>query len=742
MRLRVPMLLVTVTACGGGADAVDGATPDVAAPDATVDALCVAPAPDAEPTLAGCPVRLPPAPDRLDEALTAAGLDRCTLGYTDADLALFPANLLHDPDRLPFYDTIWRAPLAAVPWAEDWIAEVDAAVASGAPSRAIQGAAARLGYRLTACTPPGVAPEAEPLATAVAELITARGGSADPAALAADAADLPLDLQESLAVVIRALADAAAGRDRAIAQLDDTDRIIAFYGTPGFILPGNLTVDAAYLEILRGMRFDYAAMYGAAADLALAIEQADLARHAGATGFSFRADTPLGLILVGDAAPTPWDPADVTGPVLLLVDTGGGDDYLIPAAATADAEHGISVVVDLEGDDTYHYDFVPDPGDDGRLPSDAEGRAAANGFYGPYSRSTTLRQGGASLGIALLYDLGGGTDRYQSLRMSQGFGSLGVGVLYDDGGDDITAMEIAGQGAGVFGIGLLLDGGGSDERRTYSMGQGFAYVRGAGVLADAGAEDDIYYSEPDDAVYYSPQLPGTGNSSFTQGAGFGRRDDAGGVYMSGGFALLRDGGGNDAYTTSVFGQGTGYWFGIGILSDEAGADSYDGKWYVQGADAHFASCLFLDDGGDDRYNQVVTPAATSIGVGHDFSNAFHIDRGGHDVYRAPGLSLGSGNVNGVGILINIGGDDEYHAAGEPTLAAANLSGEIPAGSLREQRPTVGIFIDIGGTDLYDVPGSTVVRGDDTTWTNPRRVPPLATEHSAGLDAPDGDVVLP
>src|SRR5690349_18814864 len=137
MRVRA-FLLVLAAGCGGGEAAVDGAPPDVAAPDATVDALCLAPAPDAEPLPEGCPVRLPPAPDRLDEALTLAGLDRCVLGYTDTDLAVLPASILHDPDRLPFYDAIWRHPLAAVPWAEDWIAAIDDAVAAGAPSRAIQ----------------------------------------------------------------------------------------------------------------------------------------------------------------------------------------------------------------------------------------------------------------------------------------------------------------------------------------------------------------------------------------------------------------------------------------------------------------------------------------------------------------------------------------------------------------------------------------------------------------------------
>jgi hypothetical protein len=411
-------------------------------------------------------------------------------------------------------------------------------------------------------------------------------------------------------------------------------------------------------------------------------------------------------------------------------------------AATTSPAHAVSVMIDLAGNDRYGYVEVPHPEDGDRLRSDADGRSPGDGFNGPYSRSTRGRQGSATLGIALHYELGSGGDEYRSLRMSQGFGALGVGVLYDDGGDDTYLAEAAAQGSGIFGIGLLLDGGGRDERRAYNTAQGFGYARSVGALVDRGADADVYYAEPDDVLYYSPQLPGTGNTSLAQGAGFGRRDDAGGDYMSGGIGLLSDGGGDDQYTVSVFGQGTGYWFGTGILADAAGNDAYDGKWYVQGSAAHFALCLFLEDGGDDRYNQVIVPAATSIGVGHDFSVGIHVDGGGRDVYRAPGLSLGAGNANGVGMLINVGGDDEYHAAGEPTLGVANLSGEIPAGSARETRPTFGLFLDVGGVDVYDAPGSTVVRGDGAQWTNNRRAPPLATEHSAGLDAADGDVLLP
>jgi hypothetical protein len=214
--------------------------------------------------------------------------------------------------------------------------------------------------------------------------------------------------------------------------------------------------------------------------------------------------------------------------------------------------------------------------------------------------------------------------------------------------------------------------------------------------------------------------------------------------MSGGLGILRDRAGDDAYQASVFAQATGYWFGTGILADAAGQDRYDGLWYVQGAAAHFALCLFLDDAGDDLYDQTLTPAATSIGVGDDFSVAWHIDSGGSDVYRAPALSLGAGNANGLGALVNIGGDDQYHAAGEPTLGVGNLSSAVDGDPSRRAVPTVGIFVDVGGRDTYDVPSSPIARGDDTAWTDVGEPPDagITSEHGAGVDRADGGVSLP
>jgi hypothetical protein len=328
--------------------------------------------------------------------------------------------------------------------------------------------------------------------------------------------------------------------------------------------------------------------------------------------------------------------------------------------------------------------------------------------------------------------------------------AMGVGVLYDAGGDDTYDAEAGSQGFAVYGIAALVDRAGNDKRSSFTMSQGFGGVLGVGALVDGGGDDE-YFCDPGNPavgghpIYFSPQLPGTGNTSMCQGAAMGRRADTL-PSMAGGIGILRDSAGSDHYTASVFAQGAGFWQATGMLLDGGtDADTYDGYWYVQGSTAHFALALFFEEGGDDRYNQTLTPAATSIGVGHDFSASLHIDTGGSDVYRGPGLSFGSGNLNGIGCFVNVGGDDEYVAAGDPTFGAGNYSSELPFGQPRQAAPTLGIFVDAGGTDIYQV-GAEVRPLDETTWSyEPQPYPTpnvVDTERGCSADESSGTVNLP
>jgi hypothetical protein len=515
---------------------------------------------------------------------------------------------------------------------------------------------------------------------------------------------------------------------------EPAERALLWRVAPHLVLAAGRTdlrpsfTDPLFLGSLLG---DVALPVDEALVLAATLEGTDWAAFRGMTGPSFNVDTALGRVVLRDAAANRYDAAAYDQTVL-VVDLGGDDTYEAPVASNASPDNRVSVLVDLGGDDTYGYVPQRDPLDlDTVLPSDGGGRARSGTAGSGLSLSENGRQGSARLGVAYLYDLGGGRDQYRSLRMSQGFGALGIGGLYDDGGDDSYDVEAGGQGAGINGIGVLVDAGGSDRYRAWAFSQAFAYVQGVGVLYDRDG-DDTYLSVVTPVLYPSPQTMGS-NSSFTQGAGFGRRADgtADRINMSGGLAVLRDRVGSDRYTTGVFGQGTGYWGGMGLLLDGAGDDRYDGRWYVQGGIAHFAYGALVDGGGRDIHNAMAERQNMTAGAGHDFSLGVFLALGTEgDTYHVPNLALGAGNANGAGIFADEGGDDTYTAASSLTLGNAALETLMDPGRL--MRPTVGLFLDGAGNDTYTRPTVTPVRNDGA-WSQ-RIHPEAMSETGMGADA--------
>jgi len=770
VRMASLLCVVAATGCGDdtavvNSDAGIDAVADLAV-DGPVEAYCAPLLPDGGFTARdGCPVALPPAKDLLDEALAKLKLDRCTVIYSAADKSLFPATLWNDPYRMPFFDAVHGAALNAPPFARTLVQQLDAAVVHTRPVTAgLMVAMHYAGHGGQVCLPAPRAVGADPLADALARLIQQSGGKADVAALAQQAAVLPQELQRALAPVVDALAGAALARDEALNGVDlgpppgiDFETLFTYAASLTIRSKSGKTMAPSQewvRHLLEGKEqgFRYGLLYQAAVRLAAAVEGADLGHFAGLKlAGELNVLTPVGRVVVRGAGDDAYDPADAKlGPAIaLLLDTGGKDTYRVNAGATASAANPVSVLIDLSGADSYGYTEVPSPYDGKRLVSDADGRSPGvdpSLGNGPVSLSEVSRQGAGRLGIGLLFDLGAEGDSYTSLRMSQGFGALGVGVLHDAGGNDTYRGENGVQGAAVFGIGLLLDDGGDDSYETYHQSQGFAYAGGVGLLYDRSGSDS-YLADPGDPdqggdpLYYTPQLSGKGNSSFTQGAGLGRRaDTTDKIYMSGGLGVIRDLEGNDTYQASVFAQGTGYWFGTGILADGKGDDHYDGLWYVQGSDAHFALAVLWDDGGNDRYNSKLVPKATSVGVGHDYSVGWLLDLGGDDTYRAPGLSLGSGNDNGMGFLVDVGGSDSYDTKGKRTLGGASL-GSTGAAGPRASVITLGVFIDTQGQDSYVVDGNPDPR-DDSSWLYQSTNTQQTSEWGVGLDSPGGQATLP
>ena len=654
----------------------------------------------------------------LAEALADAELDRDDLGFPSSLWnTLARQGYVRGPFQLPWFEPVHHEPEYAACFARQTAADFDAAALALHPTAAAIGAEILVAGLVVEGDP--VAPGIMKLPEALEVLVRAAGGGDSPDR----GYDVPEPLGDALVPVILALAEGINARhdmDAASAGITKTRRM--FTGSAGLVISSTDALpdvsDAAAVDLFSEWFIGPdgpSRLLIPARQIAFAIEDADFAPFIG-TGTDWTFATAAGTVRIAPSTPDTHTQED--GSVLFLLDLGGDDIYLDGAGATTNDENPVAINVDLQGDDHYGYIEVPDDHDvSGALVSDEGGRDNQSGHW--VSDSRTGRQGSGRYGIGMAFDLGGGDDRWVSLRMSQGFGALGIGVLRDDGGDDAYASEAGAQGSAVFGWGLLLDGGGDDAYHSWAYSQGFGYAGAIGVLMDASGNDD-YFADPGNAfagvtLYASPQLPGgEGNSSFCQGAGFGLRGDSVNQYFSGGFGFLRDSEGNDSYQTGVFGQGTGYWEGTGLLSDGLGNDQYDALYYMQGGAAHFATGMLFDGGGDDAYNQRFDSYYMHTGAGHDYSLGMFVDDAGNDVYGYGGLAVGASNCQGVGVFIDKDGSDTYLSRSTYSTGLGNHSGECES---RTSQPSIGIFIDGGGdVDAYSWPADTTrAPGDNSAF---------------------------
>jgi hypothetical protein len=701
--------------------------------------------------------------DLLQEVLTSVDSTRCGAIFDLFDWAPNPGDIVFDPYRLSWYDAAHNAPLEGLETMKGMVRGLDEDAAGPAPHPA---RAAEMVARMAALldrpgirVPAGPVDAAQPLAEAVAQLIEAAGGAPDRATLRADAAAVPMDLQRAVAQAVDGVRRAHLAGIRAVPGNRVRDDLYNF--GPAFIAPRAdgraFNAAADNVKSLLNDAIGYGDLFGGGADLLDALAQADLSRFAqvptssvatSTATFVFVAQTPIGRVAIGDGESGIYDPRapGMSGAWALLVDLGGNDEYRVPAGGNQSAANSVSVLVDLGGDDVYGYVVTPAAGDAGRLPSDGGGRyapqAAPDQDNGPISLSQIPRQGAGRMGVGVLYDVGAGRDHYQSLRLSQGTGVFGVGVLLDEGGDDQYFAEAASQGASAFGIGLLYDAGGDDVRRAYTMSQGFAFARGAGAIYDL-AGDDQYLMDPGDPavggdpLYFNAQRPGRANTTLGQGFAFGRRaDTTDRAFMSGGLGLLVDAAGRDRYEGSVFAQGGGYWFGTGVLADHGGDDTYDGLWYAMAAGAHYALGALLDADGDDVYGGALPRVNVTVGGGHDYTAVFLVDEAGNDTYHGARITVGAGNLNGIGVFVDNGGDDAYDVKSAYGVGAAGLLEAFEPGSPRKKVQTIGLFIDAGGRDEYTVDGAPFEgRGDDQAWVAGQNADPMVNtvEWGAGVD---------
>ncbi|MDD4029301.1 MAG: hypothetical protein PHX86_06310 [Caldisericia bacterium] len=616
-----------------------------------------------------------------------------------------------DPFRLPFFNEQLQNPLQTPSVLKN---NVDYCITHRNSLRNIHWYASyRLGYMVAAY--PQYEPtyehrivESAPLLYAISDIYLLHKkplSSYAFAALKTQTEEIPLDLQRAIANVLFASMEFKLARDKAFFNIP-TEHLIQAFQNPAAILTED-TLDETIFQIASDV--NYGQLYFASIVLSHHLDaflQA-LSDSNIPDSLSFSTNTPMGHILIH---PTK-DTLHTYRNVLFSLDLGGNDHYMNSAGGNDSWFNPVSICIDMNGNDQYSME---DP--------------------------SVYSQGAGVFGFGALIDFQG-DDMYQSKQYSQGFGCFGVGLLWDQNGTDQYSCDYLAQGSGVFGIGILHDTSANDTYHTYSFGQGFGYVKGFGLLLD-DAGDDVYIANDEDVAGTNPQSSDH-NTSFCQGAGFGRRADLSeGNSMSGGMGVLIDIEGNDTYSCGVFGQGTGYWAGTGVLYDGKGNDSYKGVWYVQGGAAHFGIAMLMDDEGDDTYDALLNMAQ---GAGHDVSLGYLIDRSGNDTYTAPNLALGGGNTNGLGFFVDAQGDDVYQLRRNNATNLGKASCEVfPNTSWRFGKLTLGLFIDRSGEDTYvsmDEEGLFTIpyerAGNEKSWSFVHDK--IANTVGCGIDISSGDI---
>ena len=444
------------------------------------------------------------------------------------------------------------------------------------------------------------------------------------------------------------------------------------------------------------------------------------------SNYRYQLDTPSGKILLNGQGQQTY-PAD---DYLLIVDVAGDDTYY--GGGGSGCDRGISVILDLAGNDTYDSrKNSTNKTDPNKTDPDNIDPAFGAGIFG--------------YGILLDQQ---GNDRYFAQFLSQGSGLFGTGILYDVAGDDRYHGIGNLQGSGSFGSGLLIDNQGDDRYEIYKFGQGYGFTQGFGLLLDSNGNDryiGLENSHPNGGPF-GPEH----HVHFTQGAALGRRGDyLDGHSWAGGIGLLVDGAGRDRYECEIYCMGTGYWYALGILTDKTGDDRYNGGWYSLGSAPHFALGIHQDGSGDDRYSGIM---AQSLGNGRDWSIGWFEDVSGNDWYQGSFRTFGTGDANGIGIFWDRTGNDTYLAFEQYSHGQSIMES---AGSLRDLMLTLGLFIDGQGQDTYLLlPQHHKANGlfqgtvtetthfkphpfirDRTTWCRPTQKNQVPGAYGCGLDAP-------
>jgi hypothetical protein len=375
-------------------------------------------------------------------------------------------------------------------------------------------------------------------------------------------------------------------------------------------------------------------------------------------------ETEYGWIVVGGPESNTYQ---LDQPVAVLIEIGGDDVYQGMIGAN-DLQTGLSLVIDLQGDDTYQ------------------------------SHPLGLATGRLGVGIVLDRE---GTDQWKLADGSGGTGFAGLGLLQKNSGQ---GRFIGGRwtlGAAMAGMGLVLGGTDKDSYQAdlYSIGIGGPW--GIGAIIDRGGDDHYrcgfrYGSgyNRSDAPQAKPGDPDYQYEGWGLGMGLGRRfypwltadqQEFQLAQLAGGLGMVIDIDGNDRYESSNFSLGCGYYFGAGLKLDLAGDDRYQTARYGNGAGAHQAIGLAVDYRGSDHYES--SGPTYHGGCAWDGSVFMCIAGGpGSDRYQLSRTSaLGVADHGSLGVFADLGGDESYN---------------VGSGLARGSDGSLAIFLDAAGQDDY------------------------------------------
>jgi hypothetical protein len=228
--------------------------------------------------------------------------------------------------------------------------------------------------------------------------------------------------------------------------------------------------------------------------------------------------------------------------------------------------------------------------------------------------------------------------------------------------------------------------------------QGFGGPLGFGLL-DCNVGNNHYYCGGMWRDSY-PETPGY--EGWGQGVGAGLRQVA-----DGGIGVILDNGGENVYEFDYLSHGGGYWCGVGFARDFSGntkrlitRTAYNGGPRTQpsfqrfgcGWGCHYSLGFCFDDSGDDVYEGTIM----GTGMAWDCSMGVLCDFGGNDHYKATGgLTQGTGNQMGFGILFDYDGDDVYEGYGQGYATSNFTYHPMP-----DCGGNFAFLIDYGGNDKY------------------------------------------